>query len=165
MQYIDNDMDDIFNKAGNNYPLKTDSSDWDAVLAKMQMPQATVTANKKNYGKYTWLLLLLLIPAALIYFKADNVANTRMAKADISNTDITTARKVKNRYNATENNRIKKDNNVSHTENIVAEEINTIKSENNITKNKNIKPSENRDYNSNNALNRKHAHCPTSGKE
>jgi len=36
MEYLDDEMDDLFRKAGEQYPLKTSDSDWDAVLGRLQ---------------------------------------------------------------------------------------------------------------------------------
>ena len=36
MEHLENDMDDLFQKAGELYPLKTTGSDWDAVVGKLQ---------------------------------------------------------------------------------------------------------------------------------
>ncbi len=58
MQYLDNDMDELFNKAGNDYPLRTDVPDFDGILGKLN--PAVNAAPKRNYRKY--LLLLLLLP-------------------------------------------------------------------------------------------------------
>ena len=35
MQYIDNDMDDLFRKAAKDYPLNTNSGDWEEVVKKI----------------------------------------------------------------------------------------------------------------------------------
>ncbi len=70
MEHLDNDMDDLFQKAGELYPLKISGSDWEGVAAKLQ---------DKNFGdlnaepglsggvrnKRRWRLLLLLIPLVL----------------------------------------------------------------------------------------------------
>jgi hypothetical protein len=71
MEHIDNDMDDLFQKAGELYPLKTTESDWDAVAGKLQ----NESFGDENYlsgltaggtrNKRRWLLLLLLIPFGL----------------------------------------------------------------------------------------------------
>jgi len=73
MEHLENDMDDLFQKAGELYPLKTTGSDWDAVAGKLQNedpgeihdltgPTAMTTRSRK------WLLLLLLIPLGLGVF-------------------------------------------------------------------------------------------------
>lgn len=72
MQYIDNDMDELFNKAGRDYPLKTDNGDWDAIAGRLQQPAATATPlTPKNNRKYYWLLLFLLLPIDYLMFDND----------------------------------------------------------------------------------------------
>jgi hypothetical protein len=67
MEYLNEEMDDLFRKAGEHYPLKTSDSDWDAVLGRLQ-PQAgnefqdtqdSGDKKKKRNRKLFWLLLLL----------------------------------------------------------------------------------------------------------
>lgn len=62
MQYQDNDMDELFERAGRDYPLKTDNAGWDAVFGKLQQPDTGITTpNPRPFNKrYYWLLLLLL---------------------------------------------------------------------------------------------------------
>ncbi|MBL7698331.1 MAG: outer membrane beta-barrel protein [Chitinophagaceae bacterium] len=70
MKYIDDDMDELFNKAGRQYPLNTEPKNWDAVHSALH-PEETVVASKKNgLRRYLPLLLLLLIPA--VYFVVQN---------------------------------------------------------------------------------------------
>jgi len=73
MEHLETDMDDLFQKAGELYPLKTTGSDWDAVAGKLQsedpgeihdLTGGTVIPTRRR----TWLLLLLLIPLALGVF-------------------------------------------------------------------------------------------------
>jgi hypothetical protein len=65
MQYLNDDnMDELFRRAADDYPLKTDSGNWDKVNAAMQTENADPTseknaAKKNSYRKYLWLLLLL----------------------------------------------------------------------------------------------------------
>jgi hypothetical protein len=90
MEHLDNDMDDLFQKAGELYPLKTTGSDWDAVAGKLQNEDpgeihdltgsAAITTGRKK-----WLLLLLLIPLCfgVFYFSGNlnrghqNVVSTK----------------------------------------------------------------------------------------
>src|ERR1700748_3847389 len=82
MEHLENDMDDLFQKAGELYPLKTTGSDWDAVAGKLQNeipgdvhdltgPTAIPTRRR------TWLLLLLLIPLGLGVFYFTGNQNQR----------------------------------------------------------------------------------------
>jgi hypothetical protein len=71
MERLENDMDDLFRKAGEQYPLKISESDWDSVAGKLQEEsfgdQSTLTSlnaiGKRN--KRRWRVLLLLIPLGL----------------------------------------------------------------------------------------------------
>ena len=67
MQYVKDDMDELFRRAAENYPLDTNNADWNKVLAAMQGqasqdPAPEKKGNKK--GRLLWLLLLL--PLGLI---------------------------------------------------------------------------------------------------
>ena len=67
MQHVNDDMDELFRRAAENYPLDTNSANWNKVLAAMQdQNQAKTTPEKKrkNNGRFLWLLLLL--PLGLI---------------------------------------------------------------------------------------------------
>jgi hypothetical protein len=78
MEHLENDMDDLFQKAGELYPLKTTGSDWDAVAGKLQnegpgevqdLSGLTAAPTRRR----TWLLLLLLIPLGLgIFYYSGN---------------------------------------------------------------------------------------------
>ena len=67
----DDNNDDLFRRAADNYPVKTDSSDWEAVRAKMDAaayePQTEVADKRKRY-RLLW-LLLLLIPLTILETK------------------------------------------------------------------------------------------------
>jgi hypothetical protein len=71
MEPLNNHMDDLFRKAGENYPLKTSDSDWDRVLGRLKEEnigdqQAAGGLNsRKNSQKRRWLFLLLFIPLIL----------------------------------------------------------------------------------------------------
>ena len=74
MQYIDNDMDDLFRKAAKDYPLNTNSGDWEEVVKKIAANDSERTivppVNKKNHKLF--LLLLLLLPLAWLGHKYFN---------------------------------------------------------------------------------------------
>src|ERR1017187_6864999 len=80
MEYLNEDMDDLFRKAGEQYPLKTTNSDWDGVLGRLQ-PQPggassyeLETGGKGNNKKrFLWLLLLLpLSMITVVYFSGSS---------------------------------------------------------------------------------------------
>ncbi|GAB4091112.1 porin family protein [Flaviaesturariibacter terrae] len=62
MHSVNDDMDDLWRKAGNEYPLNSDGADWDKVAAKLGIPPAP----KRRDRRYLWLLLLLLIPVICV---------------------------------------------------------------------------------------------------
>ena len=79
MEHLENDMDHLFQKAGELYPLKTSGSDWDALTGKLNEegfrdPAAVPGINTRtSRNKLSWLLLLLLIPIGLgsiVYFSS-----------------------------------------------------------------------------------------------
>ena len=60
MRDINDDMDDLFRRAADKYPLNTNSSDWNKVQSAMQLSEKEVQVkSKKNYRRFLWLLLLL----------------------------------------------------------------------------------------------------------
>ena len=63
MQYVNDDMDEIFRRAAENYPLDTSGSDWNKVMAAMQANEGTKEPERKK-RRFLW--LFLLVPAALI---------------------------------------------------------------------------------------------------
>jgi Outer membrane protein beta-barrel domain len=103
MEHLENDMDHLFQKAGELYPLKTSGSDWDAVTGKLNEegfgdPSAVPGMNTRaSRNKRSWLLLLLLIPIGLgsiVYFSsskkqsivssANNIKKDNLRKSDAS---------------------------------------------------------------------------------
>jgi len=68
MRSIDDDMDDLFRRAADNYPLNTNSSDWNKVNDALQSPAPVEKVKeKKKYRRFLWLLLLL--PGAFVLDK------------------------------------------------------------------------------------------------
>ncbi|WP_153801084.1 outer membrane beta-barrel protein [Foetidibacter luteolus] len=64
MQQLNDDMDELFRKAADNYPLNTQGADWDKVMHAMNeqpdAPDEAITDKKgNNYRRLLWLLLLL----------------------------------------------------------------------------------------------------------
>ena len=76
MQYLNDDMDELYRRAAEDYPLNTNSADWNAVLKKIYVDGTVNTGNEKEKKSYRWLLLLLLLlPTAWIgkeYFYSSN---------------------------------------------------------------------------------------------
>ena len=81
MEHVNDDMDELFRKAGELYPLKTSEPDWDGMLGKLReeisgetgIPHTIPTRN--NSTRRRW-LMLMLIPAfifSLVYFTRSRV--------------------------------------------------------------------------------------------
>jgi len=77
MEHVNNDMDDLFRKAGDLYPLKTTGSDWDKMLGRLKEEDfgdetgVPGSDTKTTRFRRRWLVLLFLIPLGLgsvIYF-------------------------------------------------------------------------------------------------
>ncbi len=79
MQDVNNDMDDLFKRAADDYPLKTDGADWDKVLAGLNNVDApaTVTINRKSNNKKRALWLLLLLSLSSLYLLLHNASETK----------------------------------------------------------------------------------------
>src|SRR5438067_4507395 len=54
MQYIDDDMDELFRRAAENYPLKTDGADWE----KVKKAFGNTLPDKKGKIKFRWIVIL-----------------------------------------------------------------------------------------------------------
>lgn len=71
MQYVNDDMDELFRRAAGQYPLDTSSGDWSKVQAALQQEQPA--PGRKDRRHYLWLLLLL--PLALICNRYQSAAD------------------------------------------------------------------------------------------
>jgi hypothetical protein len=93
MEHLENDMDDLFQKAGELYPLKTSESDWEAMLGKLNEDGFgnQKGAIKMNSGvlrnKRIWLSLLLLIPVSVgsIFYFSNSKSKTLSANTKLQN--------------------------------------------------------------------------------
>lgn len=80
MQHIENDMDDLFRRAAENYPLKTEAKNWDDIAAALVPSVIADTSGKKQKKRTTWFLLLgFLFLASAVSFK---IFHTKGQSAD-----------------------------------------------------------------------------------
>jgi hypothetical protein len=99
MQYVNDDMDELFKRAAEDYPLDTSSADWNKVLAALQKQDEkgskTVSEKKTNKnGRFLWLLLLL--PLGLICNRLYSPANLGDDASETSvNTSPSSGNKIK----------------------------------------------------------------------
>jgi hypothetical protein len=83
MKQSEDHMDDLFRKAGENYPLKTDGADWDKVMARLQNGPETAPVlaregeDKRASRKLLWLLLLLLLPVGWLLSRYERGSFTK----------------------------------------------------------------------------------------
>ncbi|MEP6677622.1 MAG: outer membrane beta-barrel protein [Ferruginibacter sp.] len=71
MQHLENDMDELFQRAAENYPLKKGEGDWESIakrIADKSNPPTTVAVSKSNGRKKITALLLLLFIGVVSWF-------------------------------------------------------------------------------------------------
>lgn len=88
MSELNDDMDELFRRAAENYPLKTDSSNWSKVNNALQAADGNVSvdineAKKKNYRKLLWLALLLFVP--WVCYKYNEIPNNTINESTSKN--------------------------------------------------------------------------------
>ena len=72
MQYVNDDMDEVFRRAAEHYPLDTNSSNWDKVaraLASPEDPKPEQPKKKNNRKQFLWLLVLLPLGLICNYYQ------------------------------------------------------------------------------------------------
>jgi hypothetical protein len=67
----DNDFDDLFRRASDKYPLRTDSADWDRMAAALDDPSSALAdiqdTDKRRKRRFIWFFLLLPLGGAGYY--------------------------------------------------------------------------------------------------
>ena len=79
MQDLDNDMDDLFQRAAENYPLKVDNGDWESVARKIAdapAPSNVIIAPAKKRNKKIIILALLLFILSFGWYIFQRPPNT-----------------------------------------------------------------------------------------
>jgi hypothetical protein len=87
MKYFDNDMDELFNKAGQDYPLNTNKKDWDAVLKTIQSGQSPI-AKKSIFNRYLRFLPILLLLLVPVVFLVTQRLENKAGKSPVANTTV-----------------------------------------------------------------------------
>jgi hypothetical protein len=108
MQSVNDDMDELFRSAAENYPLDTNSADWNKVLSALQgQTQAkTISEKKENKnGRLLWLLLLLPLGLICNQLYSPGIANNKneISKASAGNESLTPATKNVQQQNTISN--------------------------------------------------------------
>ncbi|MBV9960652.1 MAG: hypothetical protein JO072_00265 [Parafilimonas sp.] len=68
MPYKNDNLEELFKNAANDYPLRTDNSNWNSVATKLQDTAVSTNGRNKSLVKYAALLFLLL-GGTIFYFK------------------------------------------------------------------------------------------------
>ena len=111
LQINDDINDELFRRAAESYPLKTDNADWGAVVNKMNSDDTSdeqVVITKKRKNNYRFLLLLLLIIPFIIFENINSTSHKNISKNNNDKEDITTTAKIittKTNENSTLNNK------------------------------------------------------------
>jgi hypothetical protein len=70
MQYVNNDMDDLFRRAAENYPLNTEGADWDKVMQGLETGRSGFEPpNNKILNRYFWIAAIFLIVFCTTYIQ------------------------------------------------------------------------------------------------
>ena len=95
MQYLDDDMDELFRKAAKDYPLKLQKDDWDAIAGKIAATHtASLVQKKRNSIKSAFRLLLLTVVVLAIsgttifIFIKNHVKNTNPGITHSRNNEV-----------------------------------------------------------------------------
>lgn len=96
---VNDDMDELFRRAAENYPLKTDSNDWDKVAANLPATPPEAAGKSWFHNGRSLLLLLLVLPAAFIC----NHYTNSTSKADVNKLAYKDATHAANQINITGN--------------------------------------------------------------
>src|SRR5689334_19464578 len=98
MQYVNDDMDELFRRAAENYPLDTTGADWNKVMAAMQTPGEVQERSKKR--RFLW--LFMLVPFALgSYWMLHQPGTKQYVKSDIASVPSTDKKRTETPANTT----------------------------------------------------------------
>jgi hypothetical protein len=83
MQYVNDDMDELFRKAAKDYPLNTGGADWEKLQKALEEPPAGSErrSGRDNRRHLLWLLLLLPLPWICTRYDGDGNKDTANAPA------------------------------------------------------------------------------------
>ena len=59
MHHVNDDMDELFRRAGKEYPLDTGGADWEKIAGELNIPAEEKGGSGNSNKKFLWLLLLL----------------------------------------------------------------------------------------------------------
>lgn len=162
MQDVNENMDELFRKAGDEYPLKTNFGDWDAIAAALKEPVIEPgNSIKEPNGKKRLLWLLLLLPLMFAYPLYNNIGK----KEPAANNNIKENKELSNTTTPSldkNNNEASKKGNATNNDKLVTKPDSATTNEsrptnNAVTSNKNIAATSNSNAPGNIAKNTKPA--------
>ena len=83
MPYINDNLEELFKNAAEDYPLKTNNSDWNSVASKINITALNPKEKNNRFLAYT-IFALLLLGGSLIFYKS------RFESQSLSNKEIST---------------------------------------------------------------------------
>lgn len=89
MQYVNDDMDELFRSAAENYPLDVSKPDWGKVYNVLKEKDDIKPADNNNHRKYLWLLCLL--PLGLVcnhFFPVGKLSTGKSSEQTIKKTTV-----------------------------------------------------------------------------
>ncbi|MEO8710741.1 MAG: hypothetical protein ABI405_01395 [Parafilimonas sp.] len=91
MPYKNDNLEELFQAAAEDYPLKTDNSNWDSVAARLNEsgPEEVVAASRYKFWKYAAIAILLLGGSAILYTFQFNSSGSRAEKKQVPEQNIT----------------------------------------------------------------------------
>ncbi|MEP6684461.1 MAG: hypothetical protein ABJA35_14425 [Parafilimonas sp.] len=87
MPYKNDNLEELFKNAAEDYPLKTNNSDWDSVASKLNITASKTTGKNYRFLAYTIFALLLLGGSLIIYktkFESQSLSNKQLGKEKIA---------------------------------------------------------------------------------
>ncbi len=86
MQSLNDDMDELFRRASDEYPLNTNGADWNKVLQQLHHTNTDLPKDNNKKKNYNFLWLLLLLPIGFICGKY--VGNSNKDMTAQKNTEV-----------------------------------------------------------------------------
>src|SRR5689334_954316 len=81
MQYVNDDMDEVFRRAAENYPLDTGNANWNKVWAALQHPEEQPAEKSDRKRRFFWLFALLPLTLVGYYFMQHSPATKKETAA------------------------------------------------------------------------------------
>ncbi|MCU7549472.1 PorT family protein [Chitinophagaceae bacterium LB-8] len=89
MQSVNNDMDDLFRQAAENYPLNTDGSDWDKVLEGLEPGRRKAAPERvRELERYFWMAAIFLVVICTTFIQKNEPIH--QPDSSFTNTDANT---------------------------------------------------------------------------